>query len=80
MVKDEGVHDTDGTVYALEDGRRDGEQEASQEAMAGFGQVSYGVLQIGFFFLTELLRCDVEGYFRMVLLVVSQFELFSLEM
>lgn len=49
VVKDEGVHDTDGTVYALEDGRRDGEQEASQEAMAGFGQVSYGVLQIGFF-------------------------------
>lgn len=79
MVKDEGVHDTDGTVYALEDGRRDGEQEASQEAMAGFGQVSYGVLQIGFF-KTELLRRDVEGYFRMVLLVVSEFELFSLEM
>lgn len=40
VVKDEGVQDTDGTVYALEDGRRDGEQEGSQEAMAGFGQVS----------------------------------------
>lgn len=40
VVKDEGVRDADGTVYALEDGRRDGEQEASQEAMAGFGQVS----------------------------------------
>lgn len=79
MVKDEGVHDTDGTVYALEDARQDGEQEASQEAMAGFGQVSYGVLKIDFF-LTELLRCDVEGYFRMVLLVVSEFEFFSLEM
>lgn len=79
MVKDEGVHDTDGTVYALEDGRRDGEQEASQEAMAGFGQVSYSVLQIGFF-LTELLRRDVEGYFRIGLLVVSEFKLFSLEM
>lgn len=39
VVKDEGVQDTDGTVYALEDGRRDGEQEGSQEAMAGFGQV-----------------------------------------
>uniref|UniRef100_A0A3Q3II78 Zinc finger and BTB domain containing 45 n=1 Tax=Monopterus albus TaxID=43700 RepID=A0A3Q3II78_MONAL len=26
VVKDEGVQDTDGTVYALEDGRRDGEQ------------------------------------------------------
>lgn len=30
-------------------------------------------------FLTELLRRDVEGYLRMVLLVVSEFELFSLE-
>lgn len=40
VVKDEGVQDTDGTVYALEDGRRDGEQEGSQVAMAGFGQVS----------------------------------------
>lgn len=40
VVKDEGVQDTDVTVYALEDGRRDGEQEGSQEAMAGFGQVS----------------------------------------
>lgn len=39
VVKDEGVQDADGTVYALEDGRRDGEQGASQEAMAGFGQV-----------------------------------------
>lgn len=40
VVKDEGVQDTDGTVYTLQDGRRDGEQEASQESMAGFGQVS----------------------------------------
>lgn len=40
VVKDEGVQDTDGTVYALEDGRRDGGQEGSQETMAGFGQVS----------------------------------------
>lgn len=40
VVKDEGVQDADGTVYALEDGRRAGEQEAPQEAMAGFGQVS----------------------------------------
>lgn len=40
VVKDEGVQDpTDGTVYALEDGRRDGEQEGSQESMASFGQV-----------------------------------------
>lgn len=39
VVKDEGVQDPDGTVYALEDGRRDGEPEGSQEAMAGFGQV-----------------------------------------
>lgn len=39
VVKDEGVQDADGTVYALEDGRRDGEQEGSQESMAGFGQV-----------------------------------------
>ncbi|KAM7394722.1 hypothetical protein PAMP_021508 [Pampus punctatissimus] len=38
VVKDEGVQDTDGTVYTLEDGRRDGEQEGSQEPMAGFGQ------------------------------------------
>lgn len=41
VVKDEGVQDTDGTVYALEDGRRDGEQEGSQESMAGFGQDFY---------------------------------------
>lgn len=40
VVKDEGVQDADGTVYALEDGRRDGEQGGSQEAMASFGQVS----------------------------------------
>ena len=39
MVKDEGGQDTDGNVYTLEDGRRDGEQEGSQESMAGFGQV-----------------------------------------
>ncbi|XP_049426963.1 zinc finger and BTB domain-containing protein 45 [Epinephelus fuscoguttatus] len=41
VVKDEGVQDPDGTVYALEDGRRDGEQEGSQESMAGFGQDFY---------------------------------------
>ncbi len=41
VVKDEGVQETDGTVYALEDARRDGEQEGSQETMAGFGQVSF---------------------------------------
>lgn len=40
VVKDEGVQDTGGTVYALEDGRRDGEQEGSQEALGGFAQVS----------------------------------------
>lgn len=40
VVKDEGVQDNDGTVYALEDGRRDGGQEGPQEPMAGFGQVS----------------------------------------
>lgn len=39
VVKDEGVQDTDGTVYALEDRRREGEQEGSQESMASFGQV-----------------------------------------
>lgn len=43
VVKDEGVQDADGNVYALEDGRRDGEQEGSQEAMAGFGQVRLSV-------------------------------------
>nr|XP_046230761.1 zinc finger and BTB domain-containing protein 45 isoform X2 [Scatophagus argus] len=41
VVKDEGVQDTDGSVYALADGRRDGEQEGSQESMAGFGQDFY---------------------------------------
>lgn len=38
VVKDEGVQDADGSVYALEDGRRDGEH---QETMAGFGQDFY---------------------------------------
>ena len=37
VVKDEGVQD--GTVYSMQDGRRDGQQEGSQEPMAGFGQV-----------------------------------------
>ncbi|XP_056137050.1 zinc finger and BTB domain-containing protein 45 [Lampris incognitus] len=41
VVKDEGVQDTDGAVYTLEEGRRDGEQEGSQESMAGFGQDFY---------------------------------------
>ncbi|XP_028266467.1 zinc finger and BTB domain-containing protein 45 isoform X2 [Parambassis ranga] len=40
VVKDEGVQDAEGTVYALEDGRRE-EQEGSQESMAGFGQDFY---------------------------------------
>lgn len=40
VVKDEGVQDTDGTVYALEDGRRDGDQQGTHETLAGFGQVS----------------------------------------
>ncbi|CAF90568.1 unnamed protein product, partial [Tetraodon nigroviridis] len=39
--------DADGGVYALEDGRRDGEQGASQEAMAGFGQVSHPEASVG---------------------------------
>ncbi|KAF0021634.1 hypothetical protein F2P81_026113 [Scophthalmus maximus] len=38
VVKDEGVHDTDGNVYTLEEARRDGGQDGSQESMAGFGQ------------------------------------------
>ncbi|KAM3865191.1 zinc finger and BTB domain-containing protein 45 [Diretmus argenteus] len=41
VVKDEGVQDVDGAVYALEDGRRDGEQEGTQESMASFGQDFY---------------------------------------
>ncbi|KAM9314080.1 zinc finger and BTB domain-containing protein 45 [Pholidichthys leucotaenia] len=41
VVKDEGVQDADGNVYALEDGRRDQEQEGSQESMASFGQDFY---------------------------------------
>ncbi|KAM9857723.1 zinc finger and BTB domain-containing protein 45 [Aulostomus maculatus] len=41
VVKDEGVQDNDGTVYTLEDGRRDGTQEGTQETMAGFGQDFY---------------------------------------
>lgn len=39
VVKDEGVQDTDGNVYALQDGRRAQEQDGSQESMASFGQV-----------------------------------------
>lgn len=39
VVKDEGVQDAAGTVYSLEDGRRDQGQESTQESMAGFGQV-----------------------------------------
>ncbi|XP_034043797.1 zinc finger and BTB domain-containing protein 45 [Thalassophryne amazonica] len=41
VVKDEGVQNTEGAVYTLDDGRQDGEQEASQEPMAGFGQDFY---------------------------------------
>ncbi|PWA30688.1 hypothetical protein CCH79_00009279, partial [Gambusia affinis] len=40
VVKDEGVQDSDGTVYSLEDGRRDQEQEGAQDSMASFGQCS----------------------------------------
>ncbi|XP_029950151.1 zinc finger and BTB domain-containing protein 45 [Salarias fasciatus] len=40
VVKDEGVQDADGTVY-LQDGRRDQDQDGSQESMAGFGQDFY---------------------------------------
>ncbi|KAI4793300.1 hypothetical protein KUCAC02_032811, partial [Chaenocephalus aceratus] len=39
VVKDEGVQD--GTIYSMQDGRRDGQQEGSQEPMAGFGQNFY---------------------------------------
>lgn len=40
VVKDEGAQDAAaGTVYSLEDGRRDQGQESGQESMAGFGQV-----------------------------------------
>uniref|UniRef100_A0A3Q4GCK4 Zinc finger and BTB domain-containing protein 45-like n=1 Tax=Neolamprologus brichardi TaxID=32507 RepID=A0A3Q4GCK4_NEOBR len=38
VVKDESVQDADGTVYALEDGRRDQEQEGSQESMGVFSE------------------------------------------
>lgn len=41
VVKDEGVQDPDGSVYTLEEERRDGQQDGSQESMAGFGQVSF---------------------------------------
>ncbi|XP_032419274.1 zinc finger and BTB domain-containing protein 45 [Xiphophorus hellerii] len=41
VVKDEGVQDSDGTVYSLEDGRRDQEQEGAQDSMASFGQDFY---------------------------------------
>uniref|UniRef100_A0A3P9IJM8 Zinc finger and BTB domain containing 45 n=1 Tax=Oryzias latipes TaxID=8090 RepID=A0A3P9IJM8_ORYLA len=42
VVKDEGVQDAAaGTVYSLEDGRRDQGQESAQESMAGFGQDFY---------------------------------------
>uniref|UniRef100_A0A087Y8F6 Zinc finger and BTB domain containing 45 n=1 Tax=Poecilia formosa TaxID=48698 RepID=A0A087Y8F6_POEFO len=42
VVKDEGVQDSDGTVYSLEDGRRDQEQEGAQDSMASFGQTGRG--------------------------------------
>ncbi|KAM8879944.1 LOW QUALITY PROTEIN: zinc finger and BTB domain-containing protein 45 [Spinachia spinachia] len=42
VVKDEGVQDPEGSVYALEEQqRRDGQQDGSQESMAGFGQDFY---------------------------------------
>lgn len=56
VVKDEGVQDSDGAVYALEDGRRDGEQEGSQESMAGFGQVGLKVSESH-----DELRCFASG-------------------
>lgn len=40
VVKDEGVQDTAGTVYSLEDGRRDQEQQGPQDSLASFGQVN----------------------------------------
>ncbi|XP_037546534.1 zinc finger and BTB domain-containing protein 45 [Nematolebias whitei] len=41
VVKDEGVQDTDGTVYSLEDGRRDQQQQGPQDSLASFGQEFY---------------------------------------
>ncbi|KAM4595443.1 zinc finger and BTB domain-containing protein 45 isoform 1-T2 [Fundulus diaphanus] len=41
VVKDEGVQDSDGAVYSLEDGRRHQEQEGGQDSMASFGQDFY---------------------------------------
>ncbi|KAM6971995.1 zinc finger and BTB domain-containing protein 45 [Aplochiton taeniatus] len=56
VVKDEGVHDTDGAVYALEDTRPQGEQQGPPEAMASFGQDFYdeqGVFSESFWPQTE---------------------------
>ncbi|MEQ2217681.1 hypothetical protein XENOCAPTIV_018863, partial [Xenoophorus captivus] len=39
VVKDEGVQESDGTIYSLEDGRRDQEPEGGQDSLASFGQV-----------------------------------------
>uniref|UniRef100_A0A1A8RQL7 Zinc finger and BTB domain containing 45 n=1 Tax=Nothobranchius rachovii TaxID=451742 RepID=A0A1A8RQL7_9TELE len=55
VVKDEGVQEADGTVYSLEDGRRDQDQEGAQD-MAGFGQDFYdeqGVFSESFWPQTE---------------------------
>ncbi|MEQ2295562.1 hypothetical protein AMECASPLE_015726 [Ameca splendens] len=38
VVKDEGVQESDGTIYSLEDGRRDQEPEGGQDSLASFGQ------------------------------------------
>ncbi|XP_010887527.1 zinc finger and BTB domain-containing protein 45 [Esox lucius] len=38
VVKNEGVQESDGGVFSLEEGRRVGEQEGTQESMANFGQ------------------------------------------
>ena len=39
VVKDESVQDADGSVYALQGRRQDGEDEGNQDSMTSFGQV-----------------------------------------
>ena len=39
VVKDEGVQDAEGSVYALHGRRQDGEDEGNQDSMTSFGQV-----------------------------------------
>ena len=46
VVKDESVQDADGSVYALQGRRQDGEDEGNQDSMTSFGQVGTRISSI----------------------------------